>query len=150
MYLLIRTCPYIHQWQNTIKKLPSYKTDAFHCLYTYLLYLYTTLVVWQTKCKFVMCITRLPCVLTGSCAHPKTTCKSACVHQFLSFTHRKNAGTLVYWHTCVKFKLSCIVVCPLVFHSINWPPCFEQRCHNLIYHKHLYEVLTRNNNKQLG
>ena len=88
------------------------------------------------------------------CAHWKLwTCqnhlqKCMCI-PILSFTHYKHAGTLVYWHTCVKFKINW-VVCPLVFHSINWPPCFKQRCHNLIYHKHLYKVLTRNDNKQLG
>ena len=47
-------------------------------VHTYLLYLYTTCVVWQTKCELVTCITRVSCVFTGSRAHAKIVCNSAC------------------------------------------------------------------------
>ena len=50
------------------------------------------------------------CVSTGNYGHTKIEHNNACVAcQFLKFTHSKRADTCVYWHTSVKFKLSCTV-----------------------------------------
>ena len=46
-----------------------------------LLYMYTTRVVWQSKCKLVMCITRVLHVFTGKHAQAKLECNSVCAHQ---------------------------------------------------------------------
>ena len=49
--------------------------------YTYLLYLYTTHVVWQTKCEFVMCVTHVVHVFTGGHVHAKNVCNSVRAQQ---------------------------------------------------------------------
>ena len=89
-----------------IKKLPSCQTDAFHCLlymHMYLLYLYTTSVVWQTKCKLVMSIIYITFVHCWH-AHAKIVCNGVCTCQLFMFTCSKCAGTHIYRHFYVKFK----------------------------------------------
>ena len=69
-----------------IKELPSCKTNAVHCLHVlYILYLYTTRVVWQTKCKLVMCITHVLPVFIAGHAYIKIVCSSACTYQAFKF-----------------------------------------------------------------
>ena len=41
---------------------------------------YTTRVVWQTKYKLMMCISRVSCVFAILCVHAKTVCNSECTH----------------------------------------------------------------------
>ena len=45
-------------------------------VYTNLLYLYTTRVLWQTKCKLMICITRVSCAFTGNRLQVKIACNS--------------------------------------------------------------------------
>ena len=91
----------------TYKEPISCKTVAFHCHCTCS---YTTRVVWQTKCKLVMYISRVSHVFAIPHAHAKIACNSACTCQFFSFARVKHANTRVYLHTCVKFKLSCTIL----------------------------------------
>ena len=66
-------------------------------VYTCLLYLYTTCVVWQTKYELVTCITCVLYVFAGNHAHAKIVCNSSCAHQFLKIVvHGKRADTRVY------------------------------------------------------
>ena len=92
----------------TSKESISCKTVVFHCHCTCS---YTTRVVWQTKCKLVMYISRVSHVFTIPRVHAKIACNSACTRQFFKFfAHFKHASTCVYLHACVKFKLSCTVL----------------------------------------
>ena len=54
-------------------------------VFMYLLYLYTTRTVWQTKYKLVMCITRVSHVFTDSRVHAKIVWNSVCAHQIFKF-----------------------------------------------------------------
>ena len=52
--------------------------------YSYCTCSYTTCVVWQTKCKFVMCISHVLCVFTGPHEDAKIMCNSAYTCQVLN------------------------------------------------------------------
>ena len=94
------------------------------------MYLYTTRVVWQTKCELVMCIAHVSHVFTGNCVHTKVVCNSACACQFFkNFTCGKHADTRTYWHACAKFKLSCTVAAYFAF-TIYTCICCQQH----LYH----------------
>ena len=104
-YLLIRTRSYILSVAKYYWKLPSCKTNAFHCL-NVSTYCTCTSHMYCGK-QSVSSWHVSPCV---TCM-PKL-CATVQVHtKFLSFTCSKHAGgTRVYQHTCVKFKLSCTIV----------------------------------------
>ena len=65
--------------------------------YTYLLYLYTTHVVWQTKCEFVMCVTRVMRVFTGGHVHAKIVCNSVRAQQIFKF--------YMWAHACIDIQV---------------------------------------------
>ena len=67
---------------------------------------YTMRVVWQTKCKFVMCIARVSCVFAIPHALTKKRVKQ-CMHK--SFALVKRASICVYLRACVKVQLNCTV-----------------------------------------
>ena len=88
--------------QHNMKKLPSCKLMHF-IVYTYLLYLYTTPVVWQTKHKFMMCIAHVLHMFTGGCVCTPKLRAIVCVNtKFLSFTCGKHTSmhVHVYLHKC--------------------------------------------------
>ena len=64
-----------------------------------------------------LCVT---CVHWQSWAFQNCTQQYICMPVFLSFTCAKHIDTCLYWHTCVKFKLSCTVI---MLTAILWVPC---------------------------
>ena len=91
-------------------------------VYTYLPYLYTTHVVWQTKCELVRCIT---CIAIVHMPKLRTT---VLVH--IKIFYGKCAGIYVYQHAYVKYILSCTVnsvVCKIeeMLMSVEDKVCFN-------------------------
>ena len=87
------------QWQNTIKSCPAAKWIHF-IVYMYLLNLYTTLVVWQTKYELVTCITCVLHVITAIHVDARIARKRACAHHSFSL-HVVNMKT----HTCTDMRV---------------------------------------------
>ena len=50
------------------------QNPMYFIVYMYLLYLYTTRVVQQTKCELMRYITHVLCVFTGNHMHAKIMC----------------------------------------------------------------------------
>ena len=106
-------------------------------VYTYLLYLYTTRVVWQTKCELMTCITCMSCVFTGNHVHIEIACNSAYPCQFFKFTHDKRADTRMYWQACIKFNWAVLHIYTYIhtyrISSFNTPgvllfSCLKSKC----------------------
>ena len=71
--------------------------------------------------SLVMCSTHVSHVLTGNRGQSKIMCDSVwmCTYQILCFTCSNCAGTHVYWHACIKFKLSRTIV--IIYLCITQP-----------------------------
>ena len=69
--MLITTYKEANQLKSSCISLPTATVDICS---------YTTRVVWQTKCKLMMCISRVLCVFAILCVHVKIVYNSACTH----------------------------------------------------------------------
>ena len=77
--MLITTYKEANQLQSSCISLPTAAVPVV---------MYTTRVVWQTKCELLMCISYVSRVFAIPQAHAKSACNSVCIRQFLKFcTH---------------------------------------------------------------
>ena len=75
-------------FQNSVTYKEAYQLQNWYNYFNtcmYLLYLYTTYIVWQTKCELVKSITLVLHVFTGRHSHAKIACSSKFYLWYSSF-----------------------------------------------------------------
>ena len=109
-YSLIKICPYI---LSVIKYVRTIRSCLITKLVDFIVYMYVSTIPVHHMCSIAnqvqACQKYHSCVMNvhwHSCKC-QIACNSACAQQFfLSFICDKHAGTRLYQHMCVKFKLS--------------------------------------------